>query len=214
MGQKVNPIAFRVGVNLPWQSRWFAPKGEYAKMLLEDVKLRQLLSKRFSLAGVQSVEIERLPRSLTVRLSVSRPGIVIGRGGQGIEEAKKFVLRSLGLKENSKDLKVEIVVEEIKNPDLSARLVASRIVSELERRLPQRRVVNKVMDRVLAAGAAGVKVVLAGRIGGAEIGRKEKYHKGSMPTQSLRASIDYAQIPALLKRGYVGVKVWIHTSTK
>ena len=211
MGQKVNPIGFRVGVSQPWRSRWFASKGDYSKTLLEDIRLRRSLERRFGLAGVDSIELERLPRAMTIRLKVSRPGIVIGRGGQGIEEAKRFVLEQLGLKNGDPGApKIEIVVEEVKNPDLSAKLVTQRIVSELERRLPQRRVVNKVMDRVMASGAKGIKVCLAGRIGGADIGRKEKYHKGSMPTQSLRANIDYAQIPALLKRGYVGVKVWIH----
>lgn len=211
MGQKVNPISFRVGVHQPWQSRWFAPKGEYSKLLLEDIKLRRALMKRLALASVHSIEIERLPRSMTLRMRVARPGIVIGRGGSGIEETKKFVMAQLGV--NPKDgraPKIEISVEEVKNPELSAKLVAQRIVSELERRMPQRRVINKAMERVMAAGAEGVKVALGGRIGGAEIARREKYHKGSMPTQSLRANIDYSQTPALLKRGYVGVKVWIH----
>ena len=139
---------------------------------------------------------------------------MIGRGGSGIEDIRKFVLERLGYKQNSKDgaklPKIEIQVEEVKNPDLSARLVAQRIVSELERRMPQRRVVTKTMERVMASGAKGIKVALSGRIGGAEIARHEKFHKGSMPTQSLRANIDYFQTPASLSRGYVGVKVWIH----
>lgn len=215
MGQKVNPISFRIGVTQSWQSRWFAGGGEYKKLLLEDIKLRRMLSQRLNLAGLQSIEIERLHRAITVRARVSRPGIVIGRGGQGIEEVKKFVLRQLGFKTgDSRAPKIEIVVEEIKNPDLSAKLVCQRIISELERRMPQRRVVNKTMERVMAAGARGIKVALTGRIGGAEIGRREKYQKGSMPTQSLRANIDYYQTPALLKRGYVGVKVWVHKSTE
>jgi len=212
VGQKVNPISFRTGVTQPWQSRWFASgNGEYKKLLLEDIKIRRMLFYRLNMAGIQNVEIERLPRAITLRVHVSRPGIVIGRGGQGIEEVKKFVLRQLGLKSgDSKAPKIEIVVEEIKNPELASKLVCQRIISELERRMPQRRVINKAMERVMAAGAKGMKVVLSGRIGGADIGRREKYQKGSMPTQSLRANIDYFQTPALLKRGYVGVKVWIH----
>lgn len=211
MGQKVNPISFRVGVTQNWQSRWFASSGDYKKLFLEDIRLRRGLINKLNLAGIQNVEIERLPRAMTIRVRVSRPGIVIGRGGQGIEELKKYVMYRLGFKQGDpKAPKIEIVVEEIKNPELAARLVCQRIIAELERRMPQRRVINKTMERVMASGAKGIKVVLTGRIGGADIGRREKYHKGSMPTQSLRANIDYFQTPALLKRGYVGVKVWIH----
>lgn len=196
---------------MPWHSRWFASDKDYAKLLLEDIRLRRSLDKKFALAGVQNVEIERLPRAISIRMQVSRPGIVIGRGGTGIEEARTLVLRGLNLqKDGPRAPKIEIIVEEVKNPDLSAKLVAGRIVLELERRLPQRRVVNKTMDRVMASGAKGIKVTLSGRIAGADIARHEKYQRGSMPTQSLRANIDYAHIPALLKRGYVGVKVWIH----
>lgn len=215
MGQKVNPISFRTGISRTWASRWFAQKGDYSRLLIEDYKLRKALMDRLNVAGVQSIEIERLPKALTVRIHVSRPGVVIGRGGQGIEEVKKFILQILGNKiEDKKDPKIEIIVEEIKNPELSARLVAQRIVGELERRMPQRRVVNKAMERTMASGAAGIKVLLSGRIGGAEIARREKYQKGSMPTQSLRAKIDYAQMPASLTRGYVGLKVWIHVETE
>lgn len=207
----MHPISFRIGVNQSWQSRWFASGGEYQKLLLEDVRLRRKLEERFSLAGLQNVEIERLPKSIKVRVRVSRPGVVIGRGGTGIEEAKKFILGNLGYKPtDGKAPKIEISVEQIKEPELSAKLIAGRIVADLERRLPGRRVVNKTMDRVMSAGAKGIKVELSGRIGGAEIARHEKYQKGSMPTQSLRANIDYVHIPALLKRGYVGVKVWVH----
>ncbi|HBL51830.1 MAG: 30S ribosomal protein S3 [Candidatus Blackburnbacteria bacterium RIFCSPHIGHO2_02_FULL_39_13] len=211
MGQKVNPISFRIGINQPWQSRWYADNKEFKKLLIEDINLRRVLERRFSMAGVESIEIERLPKSVKTRLRVSRPGVVIGRGGAGIEEARRYILESLGFKNGDKKApKIEVSVEEIKEPEVSAKLVAQRIASDLERRLPQRRVVNKSMERVMAAGAKGIKVALSGRIGGAEIARHEKYQKGSMPTQSLRATIDYAHVPALLKRGYVGVKVWVH----
>lgn len=211
MGQKVNPVGFRINVNRDWKSRWFAQGGEYKKLLFEDIKLRRALEERLSLAGIHEVEIERLPKSIVVRLFVSRPGVVIGRGGSGIEETKRFIFKILGFKDGDpRAPKVDIPVEEVKNPELSAKLVADRIVSELERRIPARRVVTKTMERVMAAGAKGVKIVLGGRIGGAEISRREKYQKGSVPTQSLRAEIDFAQIPALLRSGYVGIKVWIH----
>ncbi|MBI4032948.1 MAG: 30S ribosomal protein S3 [Candidatus Blackburnbacteria bacterium] len=211
MGQKVNPISFRVGVNKSWKSMWFAERGEYKKLLFEDLELRRLLEDRLKLSGVHEINIERLPKSMTIRAKVSRPGVVIGRGGQGIEEVKKLVLEKLGLKSKDPNLpKIDILVEEVKYPDQSAKLIGQRIVAELERRLPHRRVVNKTMDRVIAAGAKGIKVVLSGRIGGADISRREKYHRGSVPTQSLRSNVEYAQESALLKRGYVGVKVWIY----
>lgn len=211
MGQKINPIGMRVGEFLPWKSRWFAEKG-FKDYLIEDIKIRKALMEKLKLAGITSVEIERLPKSMAVTMTVSRPGVVIGRGGTGIEDVKKYVLGIIRevRKEKVKDLKIDLRVNEIKNPELSAYLVATRIVSELERRMPHRRVVSKTIERVMASGAKGVKVVLGGRIGGAEISRVEKFQEGSVPTQTLRENIDYAQIPALLKRGYVGVKVWIH----
>lgn len=211
MGQKVNPVSFRVGVSRGWKSRWFAGNGEYRKLLLEDVMLRRVLEERLKLAGINDIEIERLPKKIIIRTSVSRPGVVIGRGGVGIEETRNFILQKLGFRQGDVGApRVEVVVEEVRNPELSAKLVGQRIAAEFERRLPHRRVVNKAVDRVMAAGAKGIKVALAGRIEGAEIARKEKYHRGSVPTQSLREDIDYAESRALLKRGYVGIKVWIH----
>ena len=211
MGQKVNPLSFRIGAGEGWKSRWFATGGEYKKLLFEDVKLRRALEKRLELAGLHDIEIERLPKSITVKLLVSRPGVVIGRGGSGIEDLKNFILEKLGYTRFEKNaLRVEVEVEEIKNPELSARLVLNRVVAELERRFPHRRVVAKTMDRVMASGAKGIKIALSGRIGGAEISRAEQYHRGSVPLQSLRADIDYASGPVLLKRGYVGIKVWVN----
>ena len=211
MGQKINPVGMRVGEFLPWKSRWFSDK-TFKNQLIEDIKIRKALMEKLKLAGIDLVEIERLPKSMVIIMTVSRPGVVIGRGGTGIEDVKKYVLDIIRKvrKEKIKDLKIELRVNEIKNPELSAHLVATRIASELERRMPHRRVVTKTIERVMASGAKGVKVVLGGRIGGAEISRVEKFQEGSVPTQTLRENIDYAQIPALLKRGYVGVKVWIH----
>jgi len=211
VGQKINPVGMRVGEFIPWKSRWFAEKG-FKDYLVEDIKIRKALMEKLKLAGINSVEIERLPKSMAVTMTVSRPGVVIGRGGTGIEDVKKYVLGIIRevRKEKIKDLKIDLRVNEIKNPELSAYLVATRIAAELERRMPHRRVVTKTIERVMASGAKGVKVVLGGRIGGAEISRVEKFQEGSVPTQTLRENIDYAQLPALLKRGYVGVKVWIH----
>lgn len=211
MGQKVNPIGFRVGHVLPWKSRWFSERKDFKELLIEDLRIRKALMDKLKLAGITDVEIERLHKSIIIRLTVSRPGVVIGRGGTGIEEVKRFVVGLIQKERKSmpKDLKIDLQVSEIKNPETSAYLVATRIIGELERRMPQRRVVTRAMERVMSSGAKGVKVLLAGRINGAEISRKELYHIGSIPAQTLRANIDYAEIPASLKRGYVGVKVWI-----
>lgn len=211
MGQKVNPIGFRVGNFLNWKSRWFF-EDKMKDYLYEDIKIRQALMKKLAVAGIASVEIERLPKSISVTLSVARPGVVIGRGGTGLEDVKKQILETISKvrRKSVKDIKIDLRVNEVKNPDLSAHLVATRIASELERRMPHRRVVTRAMDRVMQAGALGVKVVLSGRIAGADISRVEKFHQGSVPMQTLREVIDYAQVPALGKRGYVGVKVYIH----
>jgi len=212
MSQKVNPVGFRTGHFKPWKSMWFSDDAKFKELLLEDIKIRDYLKKKLIIAGIDRVEIARLTKSLVITVYVSRPGVVIGRGGSGIEELKKEVVKKIvevrGHK--PKDLKVDFQVKEIRNPELSAYLVATRIVGELERRMPHRRVVSRNIDRVMQAGAKGVKIVLSGRIGGADIARTEKYSKGPVPTQTLRENIDYAQVPASLKRGYVGIKVWIN----
>lgn len=212
MGQKVNPIGFRTGRMIGWKSRWFSDNSSYKDFLIEDIKIRETLFKKLSLAGVNNIEIERLPKSIVISVSVSRPGVVIGRGGSGIEDLKKEIVKIIKTNKKLKiaSLKIDLKVNEIKNPELSAYLVASRIASDLERRIPHRRSITKAMDRVMMAGAGGIKVVLSGRINGAEISRVEKFHLGSVPTQTLREDIDYGEVPALTKRGYVGVKVWIH----
>jgi len=212
MGQKVNPIAFRTGTFLPWRSRWFADDIKYKEYLYEDIQIRKALMDKLKLAGISGVEIERLPKMMGITVTVSRPGVVIGRGGSGIEDVKKYVVDIIekARGKSVKDIKIDFKVNEVKNPELSAHLVATRIAAELERRLPHRRVVSKALERIMQSGALGAKIVLAGRINGAEISRVEKFQDGSVPTQTLRENIDYAQIPALLKRGYVGVKVWIH----
>lgn len=212
MGQKVNPTGFRIGTFLPWKSRWFSDDQEFKDLLLEDIKIRDGLMEKLKLSGITKVEIERLPKSMVIILTVSRPGVVIGRGGSGLEDLKKFILGTIkdvrGKK--PKDLKIDLKVNEVRNPEISAHLVATRIANDLERRMPHRRVISRAIDRVMQSGALGIKIILSGRIGGAEISRVEKYQKGSVPTQTLREKIDYAEVPALLKRGYVGIKVYIH----
>ncbi len=208
MGQKVNPVAFRIGISKTWRSRWFGDKKDYSKNVLEDHKIRQYLHERLRLAGLVRVEIERLIHQMKIVLFVTRPGVVIGRGGTGLEELKKAIIPFISMPEPEKNLQIEVV--EVKEPDLSAQLVASRVANEIERRLPHRRVVKRAIERVMAAGAEGIKINLAGRVAGAEISRTEKYSQGKVPLSTLRANIDYAKTPALTRSGYVGVKVWIY----
>jgi small subunit ribosomal protein S3 len=214
MGQKVNPVAYRLPLSPTetWKSRWFTTNpGRYREYLMLDVKLRKALMKKLAIASVARVEIERSLKSIRIIIYVTRPGVVIGRGGSGLEDLKKYIYEVLNYSENDKKSpKIDLQVEEIKGPDLNAYLVASRIADQLIKRLPARRVVKKTMERTMQARALGIKIVLAGRIGGAEISRKELYQMGSVPLQTLRADIDYAQVPALTRSGYIGVKVWIH----
>lgn len=211
MGQKVNPISFRLGNLFTWKSRWFADQKDYSATMLEDHRLRQMLNKKLASAGLVQVSIERSLTMIQVSLFVARPGVVIGRGGANLELVKKDIERMLNVSKQKKDkVKVDVQVEEIKKPDLSAKLVAERIVDQLIKRYPHRRAVNQAIEKVMGAGAKGVKIALTGRIGGAEIGRKEKYFEGKVPTQTLRANIDYYQVPARTRSGYVGIKVWIY----
>lgn len=216
MGQKVNPFGFRLGYIYTWRSRWFAAKGEYSRQVLEDAKLRRFLMKKLKLAGITKVEIERSINAMKIILHVSRPGVVIGRGGTALDQLKKEAIDLLGINPDdpkSQKLIIDDIVE-VKDPELQARLVAQRIAEQLEKRYPHRRAVSQAIERVMNAGARGVKIVIAGRIAGAEISRTEKYTQGSVPTQTLRADIDYAQLPALTKSGYIGVKVWIYKGEK
>lgn len=207
MGQKINPVGFRMGIGIDWQSRWFAPKNKYQQFVAEDIRIRELLMTKLRPAGIASVEIERSINKLKVIIYVSRPGVLIGRGGTGLEELKKFLLKKLETKDANA---LEIVPRELKGVDLSAYLVAQSIAEQLIKRMPAQRVMNQTVERVIRAGAKGVKILLAGRIGGAEIARKEKKVRGTLPLQTLRANIDYASYPARTKSGYIGVKVWIN----
>ena len=213
MGQKVNPFGFRLQDSKQWKSRWFArdPK-QYRENILEDYKIRRYLMDKLALAGIVEARINRSINKMKIALVVSRPGVVIGRGGSGLELLKQELVKMVSLPEPEKNL--EIDVEEAKEPELSAHLVATRIAQQLEKRMPYRRVANKAVERVMSAGAKGVKIALAGRVGGTEVGRTETFKKGAIPLQTLRADIDYAQVPALTRFGYVGVKVWIHRGEK
>jgi small subunit ribosomal protein S3 len=207
MGQKIHPVSFRLGTTATWQSRWFADDKKYKQYLLEDIKIRDILMKRLRTAGITKIEIERASNKTKIIIFVSRPGVLIGRGGQGLLQLKKQLMAELKIKE---DNALEIAPMDIKSPDLYAYLVAQNIVDQLIKRLPAQRVMNQSVDRVMRAGAKGVRVVLSGRIGGAEIARREWKALGTMPLHTLRSDIDFAVVPALTKSGYVGVKVWIN----
>jgi small subunit ribosomal protein S3 len=222
MGQKINPKGFRIGTVFTWGSRWFADKKHYKELVYEDAKLREVLQVRLRPAGLSQIVIERSINKIKVTLFVSRPGVVIGRGGSGLEELKKYIEKKIREthiltfpyeeKKSVKDIqrmKVELAVEPVKEPNLSATLVAQNISDQIVKRMPHKRICNQALDRVMNAGAKGVKIVLAGRIGGAEISRKEKYSSGTVPLSTIREEIDFAMTPALTKSGYVGVKVWI-----
>ncbi len=211
MGQKVNPTGFRLGSFFTWKSTWYADPAEYSDTMLEDHRLREFLEKKLIGAGVVQIGIERSLTMITVVLHVARPGVVIGKGGANLEVIKKDVERVLNVAKQKKDkVKIDIRVQEVKKPDLSSKLVAERIVDQLIKRYPHRRAVSQAIEKVMAAGAKGVKIALAGRIGGAEISRTEKYFEGKVPTQTLRANIDYFEMPARTRSGYVGIKVWIN----
>ena len=213
MGHKVNPTGFRIALDPTerWQSRWFTTKRDrYTAYLAEDAKIRKALMAKLKIASVTSVEIERSLKSLKIIVHVARPGVVIGRGGAGIEDLKKYIAKLV------KAPKIDLQIEEVKNPDTNAYLVATRIAEQLEKRLPARRVATKAIEKIMSSGGKGAKVRLSGRVNGAEISRHELYKSatGSVPTQTLRANIDYAQVPAHTRSGFVGVKVWIYEGAK
>ncbi len=210
MGQKVHPFGFRLGPLYTWKSKWYANPRDYKTQVLEDYKLREYLHEKLLMAGLNKVGIERSINTIKIILNVSRPGVVIGRGGSNLEQLKKNIEKLIKKSEDGKSRKIEIEVKEVKDPDLQAKLVLDRLIDQLQKRYPHRRAVSQAMSRVMGAGAKGVKIIFSGRIGGAEIGRTEKYEEGTVPTQTLRADIDYAEKPALTKSGYVGIKVYIY----
>lgn len=215
MGQKVNPLSFRLGKLYTWKSRWFASGRDYSKLVFEDVTLRKFLMEKLRSAGVVKVEIERSINKITFFIHVVRPGVVIGRGGSGLETLKKMIAEKLNQKtEDKKRIKIDLQIREVKRPDLSAQMSLIKLEDMLIKRYPHRRAVSHILERVMSAGAKGIKIVLSGRIAGAEISRTEKFVRGSIPTQTLRADIDYAQEPALTKSGYIGIKIWIYKGEK
>ena len=201
MGQKVNPHGIRLGIVKDWDARWYADK-DFAQNLHEDIKIRDYLKKSLQTAGVPRVETERSKNRLKLTIHTAKPGMVIGRGGSGIEQIKE------GLK-NLTDKRVDINIAEIKQPDLDATLVAENIAAQLERRIAFRRAMKQVVGRTMRLGAKGIKIAVSGRLGGAEIARRESYREGSIPLHTLRADIDYGTAEAHTTYGRIGIKVWI-----
>lgn len=204
MGQKVNPIGFRLGITRTWSSRWFADNN-YKELLQEDIKIRKFISKKFPDAGVANVEIERAARNLKINVHSSRPGIIIGKKGAGADDLKKEIVTKCEIKSGEPVLNVF----EVKKPDLDAKLVAENIRQQLEKRVSFRRAMKKAMSQSIKAGAKGIKVSLSGRLGGADMSRTERYMEGRVPLHTMRADIDYATAEAYTTYGLTGVKVWI-----
>ena len=203
MGQKVSPIGLRIGINKDWESKWYANKKDFSKYLNNDVEIRKYLEKRFANAGISKIVIERNPKRCEVIMYVSKPGLVIGQNGTEIENVKKAVSKLV-----KEDIQISVI--EVKNPDLIAKLVADNIAHNIENRVSFRVAQKKAIRNTMKAGAKGIKTLVSGRLGGADIARSEGYSEGTTPLHTLRANIDYATAEADTTYGKIGVKVWIY----
>jgi len=203
MGQKINPIGLRLGVNRTWESRWYAGAGEYAKLLHEDLKIRKMLKARLKNASVSKIVIERPHKKCRVTIHTARPGVVIGKKGSDIETLRKELSKMV-------DSEVFLNLVEVRKPEIDANLVAESIAQQLERRVAFRRAMKRSMQSAMRMGAKGCKIVCGGRLGGAEIARSEQYQEGSVPLHTLRADIDYGTAEAKTAMGIIGIKVWIY----
>lgn len=203
MGQKVSPIGFRIGVNKDWESKWYAKGSEFGDLLNKDIKIRKYLEKNMKDAGIASVLIERKKDRCDVTINTSKPGVIIGRGGEDIEKLRKNLSKAVG-----EDVHVSIL--EVKNPDLNAKLVADNIAAQIEARAPFRSAQKRAIRNTMKAGAKGIKTMVSGRLAGAEMARTEFYVEGTVPLHTLRADVDYAISEADTTYGKIGVKVWIY----
>ncbi len=204
MGSKTNPFGYRLGITKNWHSRWFANKKDYGKLVIEDRKIRDYLKKKLDQAGLKSIDLERTENELHVFLKVSKPGLVIGKAGAGVEELEKALKTLTGAK-------IKITAEEVKTPEVEAQLVADYIGRQLKRRIPYRRVVNFAINSAIDKGAKGIKIRLSGVLsGGMSIARSDEFKRGAVPLQTLRANIDYAQLHNHMIFGTIGIKVWIY----
>ena len=204
MGQKVNPNGFRVGIIKDWNTRWYASKKDFADFLVEDRKIRDFVKKKYFMASISRIEIDRAAGKITISIFTARPGLLIGKGGAGIEMIKADIKKAVG-----KDVNVNIM--EIRDPDADAQLVAENIASQLEKRISFRRAMKQAMGRAMQKNSVkGIKLMVSGRLGGAEIARNEGYHDGSIPLQTIRADIQYGFAEAKTTYGRIGCKVWIY----
>jgi small subunit ribosomal protein S3 len=203
MGQKVNPTGFRTGIMVGWKSRWYASKQEFSNLLLEDLKLRKFVKTKYRFAGIPKIEIERTRDEVKVILHTARPGIIIGRKGQEVERLQGELQDLIGRR-------INIKIEEIARPEIFAQLVAEDIAEQLAKRASFRRCMKRAMETTMEAGAKGVKIQLAGRLGGSEMARREKSMVGSIPLSTLRAKIDYGFTEAMTPQGHIGVQVWVN----
>ena len=203
MGQKVNPVGFRLGINRSWDSIWYAKKNDYSKFLIEDYKIRQYIRKNIINAGVSEIIIERSSKKCSVSIHTSRPGFVIGKKGADIEKIKSKISKIT-------DSEVFVNIKEIKKPELNAYLVAENIAQQLVKRIAYRRAMKRAMQSTMRLGAKGIKVCVSGRLAGNEIARSEWLREGSIPLHTLRANLDYSESEALTTYGIIGVKVWIY----
>ncbi len=203
MGQKINPVGFRTGVMTGWKSRWYASKKDFSDLLVEDFKLRNFIKTKYRYAGIPKVEIERTRDEVKVVLHTARPGIIIGRKGQEVERLQAELQDLVGRR-------INIKIEEISRPELQAQLVAEDIAEQLQKRSSFRRTMKRAMEQTMEAGAKGIKIQLAGRLGGAEMARREKQISGSIPLSTLRAKIDYGFVEAKTAQGHIGIQVWVN----
>lgn len=203
MGQKVHPTGFRTGIMTGWKSRWYASKQEFSELLLEDCKLRNFIKDKYRFAGIPRIDIERTRDEVKVVLHTARPGIIIGRKGQEVERLQAEMQNLVGRR-------INIKIEEINRPEIQAQLVAEDIAEQLAKRASFRRTMKRAIEQTMEAGAKGIKIQLAGRLGGSEMARREKQIAGAMPLSTLRAKIDYGFTEAMTAQGHIGVQVWIN----
>jgi small subunit ribosomal protein S3 len=206
MGQKVHPVGIRLGISTDWNSKWYASSSDFPDLLNADIRVRDYLKKKLENANVSKIQIERPTRAAVITIHTARPGVVIGKKGADIEKLREEVAKLIGLHINS----VKINIEEIRKPELDAQLVAESIAQQLERRVMFRRAMKRAIQNTMRMGAEGVKIMVGGRLNGAEIARSECYAEGRVPLHTLRADIDYGFAEALTTYGILGVKVWIY----
>jgi small subunit ribosomal protein S3 len=203
MGRKIHPVGFRLKINRDWDARWFAEGDRYRQLLLEDFEIRRYVEKNLKPAGVSKIEIERHPNQVQVTLFTAKPGIVIGRKGESVKNLRQAL-------EGITDKKVKVEVEEIEKPDMDAKLVAENVASQLERRIGHSRAIKRAIGQAMRQGALGIKIMVAGRLGGSEMARREYQMEGRVPRNTLRSDIDYGTAEATTGFGQIGVKVWIY----